>query len=282
MSTLFNTLSRDGYAILRNALDPWDTAKIVDETEQVFADCPFSDGPFFGYHTKRFGRMLTRAPSSANLVLHPAVLNTVESVLLPNCDKIQLNMTQAIQIWPGEHDQVPHRDEETWDGLPLGKVEYLVNVMWPISRFTPENGSTRLWRGSHHKSAAGCAQKAVCETLEPGDALLFLGSTLHCGGANRSTDLRTGIIVSYTLGWLRTYENQSLSYPPDVARSFPPRLAELAGYTRNRPNLGNVDLRCPSELLNRQRPNMKPASEALKPEQTEAIDTYYNQGRIAA
>src|SRR3546814_1057625 len=71
---------------------------------------------------------------------------------------------------------------------------------------------------------------AVVATAEPGDAIVFLGSTLHGAGENRSGSVRRGIIVSYCLGWLKPYENQWLAYPPEIARDFSPDLAALAGY----------------------------------------------------
>src|SRR3546814_16077962 len=83
----------------------------------------------------------------------------------------------------------------------------------------------------------------------PGDALVWLGGTLHGAGANVSDAPRRGIIVSYCLGWLKPFELQWLVYPPEVARHFDPDLAALVGYAQHRPNLGNVVGRFPSFLL---------------------------------
>src|SRR3546814_15331410 len=82
------------------------------------------------------------------LVMHPLVLGIAEQVLLPWCERIALNLTQAIEIHPGALPQMPHRDQDMWPG-PKGSIEYLMNVMWPLVPFTPENGGTRLWTGSH-------------------------------------------------------------------------------------------------------------------------------------
>src|SRR3546814_6535467 len=65
-----------------------------------------------------------------------------------------------------------------------------------------------------------------------------------------SSDLvRRGLVVGYSLGWLKPYENQWLAYPPAVARHFSSELAALVGYRQHRPNLGNYEGRCPSVLL---------------------------------
>src|SRR3546814_12096545 len=62
---------------------------------------PYCVGDFFGERTKRFGRLLTRAPATRALVMHDAILPLAQSILSPNCDRIALNLTQAIEIHPG-------------------------------------------------------------------------------------------------------------------------------------------------------------------------------------
>src|SRR3546814_21064407 len=94
-------------------------------------------------------------------------------------------------------------DHELWP-IAKGDLQFQVNVMWPLTSFTKENGATLLWPGSHQGDGAtelseAGASAAVCE---PGDALVWLGGTLHGAGANNSDEPRRGIIVSYCLGWL--------------------------------------------------------------------------------
>src|SRR3546814_11718400 len=80
--------------------------------------------------------------------MHPLVLEIVEQMLLPWCERIALNLTQAIEIHPGALPQLPHRDQDMWQG-PKGSLEYLVNVMWQLTTFTRANGAKGLWTGSH-------------------------------------------------------------------------------------------------------------------------------------
>jgi ectoine hydroxylase-related dioxygenase (phytanoyl-CoA dioxygenase family) len=156
-------------------------------------------------------------------------------------------------------------------------AEYLVNVMWPFTDYRPENGSTILWPGSHRRRGEDLIAPDQATSLEiaPGSALLFLGSTLHCGGANRTAAARRGMIVSYALGWLKPYEIQTLVYPPEKARRFTPDLARLVGYQIHRPNLGNVEGRCPSELLGGLQQNG--AVDALAAEQIALIEAFHAQ-----
>jgi ectoine hydroxylase-related dioxygenase (phytanoyl-CoA dioxygenase family) len=268
-------LAREGYCIIERAVDPALIAGINAELDPHFHATPMCEGGFYGPSTKRFGGLLTRSPDTAMLVMHDRVLAIAEAALRPSCERIGLNLTQAIEIHPGALPQLPHRDQDMWGG-PKGRLEYLVNVMWPLGDFARENGGTRLWPGSHVDPNLVRLDEgeAIVPRLSPGDALLFLGSTLHGGGGNVSAAPRRGIVVSYCLGWLKPFELQWLVYPPAVARHFPSELAALVGYAQHRPNLGNVEGQCPSVLLSGDRPNHQAAIDALQPEQAEAVAEY--------
>ena len=270
----------DGYCVVPDIVPPGDVEALEADLASDFEDTPFCEGRFYGERTKRFGRLLARSPRAAALVQHELVLGIAERVLSPWCDMIQLNLTQAIAVHPGALAQMPHRDQDMWRG-EIGEVEYLVNVMWPLTPYTRENGATRVWPESHGRRALDTVPEASEQVPEygPGSALLMLGSTLHAAGANRSGDVRRGIIAGYSLGWLKSYENQFLAYPPEVARLFPPELAALVGYRQHRPNLGNFEGCCPSVLLGDQPPGRLAPADALRPDQSEAVDEHAAQQR---
>lgn len=91
--------------------------------------------------------------------------------------------------------------------------------------------------------------------MPAGSAVLYLGSTLHGAGANRTDRVRRGMHMSFCLGWLRTEENNCLSVPLDRARTLPRRAQELLGFglhdglERGEGFLGAVDNRNPLDLL---------------------------------
>lgn len=270
----------DGYCVIPDLVPAKEVAALDVDLGTDFEATPFCKGRFYGERTKRFGRLLTRSPRVAALVQHDLVLGVVQRVLSPWCDTFQLNLTQAIAVHPGALAQMPHRDQDMWRG-ETGEVEYLVNVMWPFTRYTSENGATRVWPESHGHHALQPVAQASEQVPEygPGSALLMLGSTLHAAGANRSQVVRRGMIAGYSLGWLKTYENQYLAYPPEVARTFPPELAALVGYRQHRPNLGNFEGRCPSVLLQDAPPARIAAADALRPDQEEAVDEHAAEQR---
>ena len=261
-----------GYCIIPNLMSGDAISALDEELGQDFEETPFCRGGFYGARTKRFGRLLARASAAAELVQHELVLGVARSILAPWCDTIQLNLTQALALHPGAPPQLPHHDQDMWRGA-IGEVEYLVNVMWPFTPYTAANGATIVWPDSHGGRALDPEPPAdaFAAELNPGSALLFLGSTLHGAGGNSSTEVRRGAIVSYCLGWLKPYENQWLAYPPEIARNFSPDLAALVGYAQHRPNLGNYEGQCPSVLLQPGVPDRFPAVDALRPDQEALI-----------
>jgi ectoine hydroxylase-related dioxygenase (phytanoyl-CoA dioxygenase family) len=266
------SLERDGYCIIRNCVPNEVLAALDTDIDQAFCETPFGLGHFYGHRTRRFGSLLRRSQHAARLVIEPTILTLVREMLEPACERIQLNVAQAISVHPGEIEQFPHRDHDMWP-CDKGGREFLVNVIWPLSDFTADNGATRLYRGTHKRDIASLDQlgEPVVAECGPGDAILFHGSTFHGAGANRTARERRAVVIGYSLGWLKPYENNWLAYPPAVARSFAKDLAELVGYVQHRPNLGNYEGQCPSILLSGEVPDFIQAVDALRPDQEEAV-----------
>lgn len=264
-----NQLNRNGYCIIKNIISHKIIEHINQDLDPVFAVTPFCTGGFYGERTKRFARLLLRSKHIGRIVQCETILQIARAILEPYCDRIQLNLSQAIEIHPGAPAQFPHRDQDMWQAAK-GHTEYLINVIWPLSPFTRKNGATMIWPNSHGVVALEPdppASHPIIAEAGPGSAIVFLGSTLHGAGSNISENVRRAVIISYSLGWLKPYENQSLAYPPAIARHFPAELAALAGYQQHRPNLGNFEGQCPSILLGDRVPGAIGAVDALRPDQ---------------
>jgi hypothetical protein len=278
------TLLRDGYAVIPDAIDAATLDRFSKDVDRSFQRTPFCQGAFYGETTKRFGRLLIRSRESKAFACHPLILDIAQNVLMHSmCNTILLNLTQAIEIHPGAPLQYPHRDQDMF-GADKGTQNYMMNVMWALDDFTDENGATRVWPGSHRTDPDGVLPepKAKSAVMKRGSALLFLGSTLHSGGENRSLKPRRGVIFSYCQGWLRPWENPWLAYPPEIARDFDPELAALVGYRQHLPSLGNFEGQCPSILLKDEHPEHLAFIDALRPDQTEWVRTYQRENGYKA
>ena len=107
--------------------------------------------------------------------------------------------------------------------------------MWAVSDFTADNGGTLLVPGSHRwpKGRRPREEEIAATEMEAGSVMVWLGGTLHGAGANVSDDWRYGVILTYSVGWVRQEENQALAVPDKVARELPKDLLDMIGHTTN-------------------------------------------------
>jgi hypothetical protein len=271
LAPLIEALERDGAAIVPDALPADTLARLDAELDPWFDASSPGEGPFFGRRTRRFSGLFAKAASTIDLALDPLALAMAEHVLGIGiaCDCIQLNLTQAIGIAPGEPAQLPHRDDSFFPAAH--DREWMINVLWALDPFEEANGATLIAAGSHKwpRDHRADRQTLVPACAPAGAAIIWLGSVIHGGGANRSDMMRRGVVMSYSAGWLAPAEKLLLSIPPEVARTLPERLQRLIGYQIHRPNLGWVEGRDPLEWLDgavgplaSARDNLTPAQEA--------------------
>jgi ectoine hydroxylase-related dioxygenase (phytanoyl-CoA dioxygenase family) len=162
------------------------------------------------------------------------MLQVADALLLPNCARYQLNIASILDRGPGAEAQLLHRDEEVWVHLPTPRPIVQVASVWALVDMTRENGATRVVPGSHHDEERWRTvtdEEIAHAEMQAGSAVIYLGSTLHGGGANTTADQwRRAFHFSFCLGWLRTEENNYLGTPPSIAKHLPRAAQELLGY----------------------------------------------------
>ncbi len=274
---IFSVLERDGAAIVEGLLasavvdrvnaELHDAVEAADPNEQFFN--PIMQA-FHGPYTKQ----VTGVPGisrtfATEVMCHPLLLALCDRVLLPSCARYQLNLGHLLQRGPGADEQWLHRDEAVWSDLTHPHPEVQLASVIAFVDFTRDNGATRIVPGSHRwpDRVLSPAEQILGPPPEPeeiayaempaGSAVIYTGGTIHAGGANVTTIPRRGAHLSYTLGWLRTEENNYLSVPPAIAATLPRRAQELLGYAlhdsipRGGGYLGMVRMQDPVDLLAR-------------------------------
>jgi ectoine hydroxylase-related dioxygenase (phytanoyl-CoA dioxygenase family) len=212
---------------------------------------------FFGPRTRHVTSVAAKSPVFVReLLCHPLLMAVCDAVLKPSCGRYQLNLAHVLDRGPGAEAQILHRDELVWSYVPKPHPELQVATIVALEDFSTENGATRLVPGSHRwpKDRVATGDEVVDAEMPAGSAVIYLGSTIHGGGANTTSDQwRRGLHMSFVLGWLRTEENNTLGTPPDVARTLPREAQEMLGYAVHYDDLGaylgHVDLNDPCELL---------------------------------
>ena len=249
---LVDAIERDGYAIVRELLDPETVARLSGELAPHLEATGTGDtDTFFGSRTKRFGALLSRCPTSRDMVVHPLVLAVADRVLGPYCARYQINYTGVMHIEPGESAQTMHRDTGLYP-IQNPAPPLTLATMWAVTGFTAENGATRIVPGSHRwpDERVPDPDEIGAAEMPAGSLMIYLGSMIHGGGANSSNAARCGVALHYSLGWLRQEENQYLAVPMEEARTYPRQLQRLMGYDLGSVNLGFVDHKHPNDVLN--------------------------------
>ena len=279
---LIAALEKDSGLVISDALNKAELKALKAETAALLNDTPYCDGIFHGYSTKRIGGMIGKLELCQKMAAHPKILAVMDHFLLPNCSDYQINLSQLISIGPGERQQVIHADDPMF---PFEHdYEIMLNVMWAIDDFTIENGATHIAPGSHlwERDREPFDHEVIQAEAKAGSCIIWLGSARHGGGANNTQLPRTGIVISYCLGWLRQSENQYLAIPKETVQTFPARLQELCGYFVHKPNLGMVDGSHPLLTLNPNNQNeIKSFQDFMPDDIQELLDKHYTGEKVA-
>jgi len=272
-SEILATMRTDGCVILENLVPADAINRLGTEIKSYFDQAKFGDGRFCGYRTKRIGSIGRKSGIAVRLFAHPLVVKVMQEVLGPFCDRIQLNLSQGINIYPGEVAQVIHRDDAMYPAEGF-TGELMTNALWALDDIGPENGSTQVVVGSHLWPRDRMPTKAEIEqvTLKKGSLLIYLGSLIHGGGPNSSSKERPVIVFGYNLGWLKQAEVQYLVFPPEIARFLPKHVQELIGYAVHCPNCGLYECEDPSLLLIPSRKQQLASRDYFTPDQTRLME----------
>jgi len=235
VAEILNVLDDDAAVIIENVISIDTVETLKGELVPYLSKEVFGRDEFTGLSTKRVGALMARSNTCRDLALNPLVIDVAKQYLEPFADGYQLHFTSAVSIGPSETKQVLHRDRGIWGGYLPRKIEPLMSTIWAVTEFTRDNGATQVVPGSHkwEKEREPDDTEIAYAEMNPGSVLLYTGTVLHGGGANKTaSEIRTGVFLHYALNWLRQEENQYLSCPPEIAKELSPELRSLIGYAK--------------------------------------------------
>lgn len=263
-SEVADALTRDGAVIVHDLLPP-EVLPAINAEVDPYVEAADPDirhlNPgvqIFHAGTRHVNGLAAKSYTFATEVMvHPLLMGLCDQILLPSCARYQLNLAHLIERLPGAPSQFWHTDELVWNLVPEPKPELQLASVIALVDFTAENGATRVFPGSNHWETGRYPtdDEAVVAEMPAGSAVVYLGSTFHGGGAHTGGEPRRGVHLSYTLGWLRTEENNYLAVPPEAAAKLPRECQEVLGYAvhdaieRGGGYLGMVDMLDPVEML---------------------------------
>lgn len=255
------TYHEQGFLILRDVLDR-DAVHALRDALQPYLDLGMQGrNNFEGERTQRVYSLVGRGPLFAATAEHPRVLELIDALLLPG---YLLTASQAICIHPGETPQPLHYDDVFYP-LPRPRPAVSVSTIWALDDFTAINGGTEVIPGSHRWNDSevarsygnspspaddhGMIARLVPVEMEAGSLVVFAGTLLHRGGANRSSDVRRAFSHQYCEPWARQQETFVLSVPHQRARAMSDRLRRMLGCSIRSPFMGQIAGRHPEKVL---------------------------------
>jgi ectoine hydroxylase-related dioxygenase (phytanoyl-CoA dioxygenase family) len=254
-------LRQQGYSIIADFLPP-ETLRAVRQGLKPFLGSHNGRNNFEGYKTERVYTLVARGQVFEDIACDARVLSLLNEFLKPG---YLLTASQAICIHPGETPQPVHHDDGFYT-IPRPRPAISLSTIVAVDAFTAENGGTEIIPGSHiwgdaqvagqygSEDMSGADQAEWHHQLKPlvmpaGACVVFLGTLLHRGGANRSNAPRLAFSNQYCEPWARTQENFFLGVPPQQVRGMAPRLQALLGYGIWPPFMGHVTASHPLKTL---------------------------------
>jgi ectoine hydroxylase-related dioxygenase (phytanoyl-CoA dioxygenase family) len=254
-------LQAQGYTILPGFLAPEAMQRVRRGLAPHLANHEGRNN-FEGFKTERVYTLVGRGKVFEEIVEDARVLELLDAVLAPG---YLLTASQAICIHPGETPQPIHFDD-TFYPIARPRASVSFSTIVAVDAFTAENGCTEVIPGSHRWSDAQIAgiydgldadspmpkdleRQLVPLVMPAGACVLFHGTLLHRGGANRSTAPRLAFSNQYCQPWARTQENFFLGLPPALVREMSPRVQSLLGYSVMPPFMGHVTALHPLKVL---------------------------------
>jgi ectoine hydroxylase-related dioxygenase (phytanoyl-CoA dioxygenase family) len=254
-------IDRDGYTIVPDLLSADDLVE-VRRVLGFYLGRRTGRNNFEGYRTERVYTLVARGRIFWKIALDARILALCERYLLPN---FLLTASQAIDIAPGETPQPFHADDLFYT-VPRPRPMISLSTIVAVDAFTASNGGTEVVPGSHlwgdadvgalvsQLMAEAPDQERIARIARPvempaGSCVVFAGTLVHRGGANRSDAPRCALSNQYCQPWARQQESFTLSIPTDVARQMPPRLQALLGYSVHPPFMGQLTASHPIKAL---------------------------------
>jgi ectoine hydroxylase-related dioxygenase (phytanoyl-CoA dioxygenase family) len=237
-------LNEDGAVIIAGLFSTHDTDAVAADIRPSLDDQSPGGGAFYGQRAKRVSGVLALSSTAQGMVADDVLIKIGDAVLGPHCANFRLQLLSALEVWSGGDPQPLHRDAGVYEpylAISADK-ECMFTVMLAGTDFTETNGGTRIALGSHRWDPERKAKddEIAQVTMERGSVAIWLGSTLHGMGVNKTDKPRLGVVWGYSLGWLRQEQETILVMPPALAARLPEKVRRIIGYQSHGPLLGWV------------------------------------------
>jgi ectoine hydroxylase-related dioxygenase (phytanoyl-CoA dioxygenase family) len=170
--------------------------------------------------------------------LNPPVMAVVNEVL--GDDAFLYDGNIRVPMPTGERDgrkgfQV-HVDREDYAVRPFAGGRHFpmaLNVVWCLTDFTVENGTTSVWPGSHLSGEVPDPEQETSGAIQveapAGSAIAWDAALWHQGGVNHSDAPRWCVIGYYQRAWIKGKTDTTRVVPPEAIEQMSENAKRLLG-----------------------------------------------------
>ncbi|WP_242909927.1 phytanoyl-CoA dioxygenase family protein [Actinomadura terrae] len=216
------TIGEHGYVLLENLLPAPTIDRMREALERLLHEEKARNLHPSGH--QRVLHVLVKDPVFVDALVHPLVLAVWRRYL---SEDLICSTFTANSLWPGATEQYWHADHPYWTLTPpWPSIPLSGQCIWFLDDFTDENGATAGIPGSHRADRLPDMGESWCDEGEilagpAGSAIFADGAWWHTSRPNRTTALRSALLVTYTHTFCVPQEDMrgqldALSNPSDL------------------------------------------------------------------
>ena len=239
LNIILKKINKEGFCIIQNFLKPEHCNKIIREIERLKKRKDklknnFDEGSKFGQVIIR--DLVLRNPGVFLKLLDFKFINSalekifndyfiLENMMASNSVNVKKKYARGIHI----DSHLPTKDPKNTSD---------VVVLFCLDDFSKENGSTKIWPGSHFsglrihhekKNKLKLFKKYKYVEAKQGSIVFFLGQTWHQIGKNINSKRRWGILSHYKRWWIKPGTDFT-KCGPKIYKMLNTRQKELFGF----------------------------------------------------
>jgi ectoine hydroxylase-related dioxygenase (phytanoyl-CoA dioxygenase family) len=229
-------LKDEGWAVIPNALSPFETEKVREDLWKVaneLVDSGESYASFLDPNASniRVHYLVEHGKIFRDLIEHPLAVEMVQRAL---GDKWIISNFTANIARPGSGSMGLHSDQSLVMPEPW-LTDWALNVIWCVDDVYLENGATLFIPGSNKWTIKADIPGNVRELLRPfeakaGSIVLMNGRVWHTSGRNITKDKDRAMMFGfYTKSYLRQQVNWTARLSDDLKQELCPELANRLG-----------------------------------------------------
>jgi ectoine hydroxylase-related dioxygenase (phytanoyl-CoA dioxygenase family) len=254
-------LETQGYTVIEDYMSPEQLGRFREGLAPYLGTYR-GRNTFEGLTTERVYTLVGRGKVYEEIASDERLLAILDGLLMP---LYLLSANHAICIYPGEKQQGLHVDDGFYP-FPRPRPAISISTIGAIDPFTPENGGTVMYAGSHKWSAERIqamrnamlrgertedTEARFQPTMAAGAICIFHGTLVHGAGANQTDQPRLAYTNHYCEPWARPQENFYLGVPKEKVREMSREMQILLGYELRNPGsiMGQVGGYNPAKTL---------------------------------